>query len=95
MDKYEIVDMYMDNFVHTCEGERGVRELDELCETLGYGEGFMRGRAIEEMLIDNPGAVEAVVEFLKAWALRNDEWTERMREVLEDEGLLEEGDYNG
>lgn len=95
MDKYEIVDMYMDNFVHTCEGERGVRELGELCETLGYGEGFMRGRAIEEMLIDNPGAVEAVVEFLRAWAVRNTEWQKKLEEVLINEGLLEEGEGNG
>ena len=90
MDRANIVEQYMDNFFRTTEGESGVRCLEEMCETLGYGEGFMRGRAIEEMLADNPGAVEAVAEFLAGWAERNGAWAARMKQVLEDEGVLEE-----
>lgn len=87
MDRAEIVGQYMSNFFRTTEGESGVRNLEEMCETLGYGEGYMRSRAIEEMLADNPGAVEAVAEFLADWAVRNTEWNAALEEVLEEEGV--------
>lgn len=92
MDKYEVVDKAFDYLVPSVEGERGYSNLEQLCEVLGYGEGFMRGRAVEEMLCDNPGAVEAVVEFLKEWAVRNAAWRNALEEVLEDEGLLEDAE---
>ena len=85
--RINVVETYMDNFFISYEGERGVKNLETMCETLGYGSGFMRGRAIEEMLADNPGAVEAVAEFLKSWAIRNTEWNAALAEVLEDEGV--------
>ena len=87
MDRANIVEQYMDNFFRTTEGESGVRCLEEMCETLGYGEGYMRGRAIEEMLADNPGAVEAVANFLAEQAVRNTEWNSALADVLEDEGV--------
>ena len=90
--RQDVVDTYMDNFFFRFEGEQGVRNLETMCETLGYGSGFMRGRAIEEMLADNPGAVEAVAEFLADWAVRNTEWNAALAEVLEDEGLLEDAE---
>lgn len=85
--RQDVVDTYIDNFMFRLEGEQGVRNLEQMCETLGYGSGFMRGRAIEEMLADNPGAVEAVVQFLADWAVRNTEWNAALAEVLEDEGV--------
>ena len=85
--RQDVVDTYMDNFMFRLEGEQGVRNLEQMCETLGYGSGWMRGRAIEEMLADNPGAVEAVVQFLADWAVRNTEWNAALAEVLEDEGV--------
>ena len=90
MDKYEVVDKFMDNFARHSEGERGVKNLETVCEVLGYGEGFMRNRAIEDFLTDNPGAVEALFEFISEWAVRNPQWCNAMEEQLEDEGLLEE-----
>lgn len=89
MDKEQVVELYMDNCFRSFEGESGVRNLELMSEALGYGEGFMRGRAIEEMLQDNPGAVEAVAEFLKEWAVRNGSWARRLEAVMEEEGLLE------
>ena len=85
--RQDVVDTYIDNFMFRLEGEQGVRNLEQMCETLGYGSGFMRGRAIEEMLADNPGAVEAVVQFLADWAVRNTEWNSALEQVLEDEGV--------
>ena len=90
MERYEIVDKFMDTFARSCEGETGVRNLETICETLGYGEGFMRGRAIEEFLQDNPGAVEGLFNFIAEWAERNRDWAYKMEEQLEDEGLLDE-----
>ena len=85
--RQDVVDTYIGNFMFRLEGEQGVRNLEQMCETLGYGSGFMRGRAIEEMLADNPGAVESVVQFLADWAVRNTEWNAALAEVLEDEGV--------
>ena len=90
MDKEQVVELYMDNFFRSTEGETGYNNLEAMCEAVGYGEGFMRGRAVEEMLQDNPGAVEAVAEFLKEWAVRNSTWARGLQEVLENEGVLEE-----
>ena len=90
MERYEIVDKFMDTFARSAEGERGVRNLETVCEVLGYGEGFMRGRAIEEFLQDNPGAVEGLFNFIAEWAERNSDWAYKMEEQLEDEGLLDE-----
>lgn len=92
MERAEAVEKYMDNFFYSYEGEAGVKCLEELCETLGYGEGFMRGRAIEEMFTDNPGALQAVAEFLKSWAVRSPMWAKRMEDVLEEQGLTTWGD---
>jgi len=77
-------DAYCDNNFRTCEGESGVRNLEQLVETLGYGQGFMRNRAIEDFLTDNPGAVEAVLNFIGEWVERNDEWAEALQQVNED-----------
>lgn len=85
--RQNVVDTYMDNCFISYEGERGVRNLEQMCETLGYGQGYMRGRAIEEMLADNPGAVEAVAQFLASWAVRNTEWNAALEQVLEDERI--------
>ena len=83
--RQNVVDTYMDNYFFRVEGEQGVRNLEQMCETLGYGSGYMRGRAIEEMLADNPGAVEAVAQFLAEWAVRNTEWNAALEQVLEDD----------
>jgi hypothetical protein len=89
MDRYAIVEAFEQNFMTRTEGEAGVKQLENVCEVLGYGEGFMRNRAIEEFLTDNPGAVEALFEFISEWAVRNTDWNGSMEEALEDEGLLD------
>ena len=85
MEATELFDRYMDEEFRSFEGERGVRNLETLCENLGYGQGFMRNRALEEFLCDNPGAVEAVVEFIGEWVERNTEWQERLLDVVGEE----------
>ena len=89
-ERGDVFEAYCDNNFRTVEGESGVRNLEQLVETLGYGEGFMRNRAIEDFLTDNPGAVEAVLQFIGEWVERNNEWAERLKESLVEDGLLEE-----
>ena len=67
------------------EGERGVEQLERIVEVLGYGTGFMRGRALEHFLSDNSGAIEAVVEFIREWADRNSEWEDALQAELFEE----------
>ena len=90
--RHNVVDTYMYNYFFRMEGEQGVRNLETMCEHLGYGQGYMRGRAIEEMLADNPGAVEAVAEFLADWAVRNTEWNTALEQVLEDDRVEVDAD---
>jgi hypothetical protein len=67
------------------EGDRGVKNLTRIVEVLGYGKGFMRGRALEEFLADNPAAIEAVVEFIGEWSERNSEWNDALQMELFEE----------
>lgn len=90
MDRSEIVEVFMDNFARSAEGERGVSNLETICEVLGYGQCYMTGNAIVDMLADNPGAVGALFEFIAEWGERNRNWSAAMETALEDEGLLEE-----
>jgi hypothetical protein len=84
-DRQNVVDTYMDNYFFRMEGEQGVRNLETMCEHLGYGQCYMTGNAIVDMLQDNPGAVEAVANFLADWAVRNTEWNTALEQVLEDD----------
>jgi hypothetical protein len=49
------------------EGSTGVRNLENLVRTLGYND-------INDFLTDNSGAIEAIIEFIKSWVDRNEEW---------------------
>lgn len=81
----EVFERYVDEKrMWNLEGESGVRKLETLVEDLGYGQGFMSGRAIEEFLADNQGAMEAVVNFIGAWVERNTEWQKNLRNACED-----------
>lgn len=77
-------DAYIGTHFRRIEGEQGVRNLEQLVETLGYGHGIYRNRAIEEFLIDNPGAVEAVLQFIGEWTDRNEEWAAALLNASEE-----------
>lgn len=84
----DVFDAYLSkNKMHSFEGTSGVRKLDTICETLGYHTGqFVNGRPIENFLADNPGACDAIVEFIRNWVPRNDDWESELRnEIGEDE----------
>ena len=75
----EAFNEYLEKNFRTVEGERGVRNLDRLFQVLGYGVGYMRGQAFEEFFADNPGAIEAVLDFIEGWADHNTEWQESLK----------------
>ena len=82
---YTVFERYMSQHFGGYEGERGVRNLEKLTEALGYGQGYMRGRALEEFLSDNSGAIEALLEFISNNVDQVPEWEESLSEVLVDE----------
>jgi hypothetical protein len=91
MSDRDVIDIYMDNFFRSYYGERAVKSLERLCEVLGYGNGVMRGRALEEMLTDNPGAIEALAEWIFEQVDQGPiEWQQKLEEHLKEEGLFEE-----
>lgn len=68
------------------EGDHGLKKLERLVETLGYHQtGFRFGNPIEVFLSDNPGACDAIVEFIREWVDRNSNWKERLRESVEEQ----------
>lgn len=55
--------------------ENSTKNLTRVASVLGY-------RDIDEMLGDNPGAQQAVVEFLSGWCDRNPEWRDSLEEAV-------------
>ncbi len=81
----DIFNQYMDQYFTRIEGKKGVRNLELLIKTLGYGEGFIpqgRGYVLEEFFEDNPGAIHAVIDFIDELIERNSEWKNRLSEKL-------------
>lgn len=46
------------------------------------------GRALEEFLEDNPGAIQAILEFIETHM--NEEWDHSIQEFLEENSEMEE-----
>lgn len=48
------------------EGESGVKKLEVVLKEIGYKEsGFAYGSAVENFLQDNPGAIQAILDFIE------------------------------
>ena len=84
-DDRDLVEAWIDeHHAYNFEGESGLRKLEELCETIGYREsGFKYGDPIESFLCDNPGACQALVEFISEYARGNEEWREGLESSLQ------------
>lgn len=103
-DNDELFDNYIQqeyNGYFSTEGTTGVRNLETLCEGIGYGEGQFIGRHyIANFLADNPGAVELLFEFIRDGVCDqyNTEWRESLnleeyRKDDEDEEETEEEEH--
>ena len=86
-DTNELFDKYLDdNRMYHFEGTDGVRKLDDLCANLGYTRGqFIGANPLMNFLADNPGAMEAVVEFVRDQIGRIPEWQENLELQMYDE----------
>lgn len=51
--------------LHHGEGNRGVKNIQEVCSRLGYRDtGFLYGTSLEVFLADNPGCIEAITNWI-------------------------------
>jgi hypothetical protein len=65
-DLSEAIERFQEtNKSYRTEGEQGVKNLEKLLSALGYHEhNFLHGTLIEVFLTDNPGAIEALIEWI-------------------------------
>jgi hypothetical protein len=74
----ELIQKYFDQErMYHFEGRRGVNNFEKLIGVLGY-------RDLDSFLEDNPGCMEAMVEWLSD--MNNAEWKEAIRSELHDDG---------
>ena len=67
------------------EGSRGVNDLCGLCQDLGYRGVSGKLGDLEEFLADNPGAIEAVYNWVREnYAKKLEEMAEELEEEDED-----------
>jgi hypothetical protein len=81
------------------EGDTGMKHLNTLTRDMGYkGHGFEYGSSLEAFLSDNPGAQEAIVNWIRDQNIND--WKEELESCLpaEDESdvkqLLEKGYFS-
>jgi len=76
---------------HHLEGDGGCEILEALFETLGYrNNGFRFGGPIEQFLSDNPGAQEALVNWIIELELP--EWKQALVDAVGEKGEGEDED---
>ncbi len=77
-DGQELVDAFIEQELGGAARFEGqTHSLETVVEGLGY-------RDLDEFLCDNPGAQDAIVEFIREWTDRCPEWKARLEERLED-----------
>ena len=70
--------------IGSIEGSSGIRDLNTLCEAIGYREnGFRYGSSLEIFLQDNPGCVQAIYDWIDENMV--DEWEEYLESELPEE----------
>jgi len=66
---------------HHFEGDSGMENLNETVKAMGYkGHGFRYGSPLESFLSDNPGAQQAILDWICDQDL--DEWKEAIESEL-------------
>lgn len=76
------LDKFIDqNRMYSWEGSKGVHNLEYLVKAIGYKDNY--GDAIHNFLYDNPGAIEAIVEWIRN--CRCTDWAEMLAEEVCDE----------
>jgi hypothetical protein len=79
------------NRMHCMEGERGVKHMEQVMkEVCGYDESW--GGVMRNFFTDNPGAIEAVIEWIGS--VRVSEWRENLDNLVEEEESTEEDEFD-
>lgn len=86
----ETLDQYTEqNRMYHFEGDSGLAKLEKIAEAIGYEKhGFLYGSPLEVFLSDNPGAQQALLEWI------SDNGTPEWQESLEAELEPEDDDEN-
>lgn len=87
----ELIEEYLkDNDIRNWEGDKGLRNLENLLQDLGNykREGWMHGDIIHQFLADNPGAIVAIINWIEKQDL--DEWKENIESCLPEKELNDE-----
>lgn len=81
----ELIEQFCDQEnLHSFEGDSGLDKFEKVIEALGYRpHGFKHGDLISVFLSDNPGAVEALMNWIKEQNC--DEWMESIESYLQEE----------
>lgn len=90
----KITDRFIEvNNLYNNEGERGLKNLETVVEALGYRKhSFRYGELIEVFLADNPGAVEAIQDWISEQNIP--EWNDRVEMELDEEDDPDYDDEN-
>jgi hypothetical protein len=78
----ELIDALIDEHkLYRLEGGAGLRNLNQICAIIGYKEQpFAAGSPVELFLCDNPGAIDALIEFIIVYM--TDEWADNIEAEL-------------
>lgn len=80
----ELLDQFIDEKRLRFEGDKGVEALGEVAQAIGYsGHSFRYGSPLESFLSDNPGACEALINWIGEQGLP--EWKENLEAEVEEE----------
>lgn len=80
----DLLDEYIStNDLERLEGETGLANLNKICEAIGYRQQiWANGSPIEGFLMDNPGAAESLIEWIKEQNIEG--WRESIESKLSD-----------
>lgn len=92
MDLSEVLDAAIEHKkFYNFEGSRGVERMAQVFEMLGYSPSSgSRGMTIPNFFEDNPGAIEAVLEWVKEQNVTR--WKDNVAQVLINSGHLFDND---
>lgn len=77
----ELIDKFCDeNRIYHFEGQRGVVALSKIINAIGYNRGHSYRDDIDNFLEDNPGAVNAIVDWIREQNAT--EWEESIRNEI-------------
>ena len=88
----EALQRYLDsNKMYSFEGDRGVKRMKQVMrEVCGYGDSYMNSDVMQNFFEDNPGAMEAVIEWIGKQG--NTDWKDNLESLVGPDEEAEVGD---